>query len=68
MEIDEQKRKIADLEKELKNANNHIQFLTQISEDRARRIQMLESQLKKEDLEPESPNGKLPQIKKGMSP
>ncbi len=42
MEIDEQKRKIADLEKELKNANNHIQFLTQISEDRGRRIQMLE--------------------------
>jgi len=65
MEIDEQKRKIADLEKELKNANQHIQFLTQISEDRARRIQMLESQLKKEDLDPDSPNAKLPHIKKG---
>lgn len=43
MEIDEQKRKISVLEKELKNANQHIQFLTQISEDRASRIQMLES-------------------------
>ena len=42
MEIDEQKRKITDIEKELKNANQHIQFLTQMNEERAKRIQMLE--------------------------
>lgn len=47
MEIDEQKRKITDIEKELKNANQHIQFLTQMNEERAKRIQMLEMQLRK---------------------
>ena len=28
LEIDDQKKKIHELEKELKNANNHIQYIT----------------------------------------
>ena len=60
MEIDEHKRRILDLEKELRSANQHIQFLTQISEEQARRIALLESQ-SQTSLE-DSP--KLPLIKK----
>jgi kinesin family protein 4/21/27 len=38
MEIDDQKKKIDTLEKELRSANHHIEFLTQMNEDRAKRI------------------------------
>jgi len=34
------------LEKELKNANNHIQYITQINDERGRRIGVLEAALK----------------------
>lgn len=43
--INEQRKKISDLEKELRNANHHIQFLTQLNEDKQKYIDDLETKL-----------------------
>ena len=75
LEIDDQKKKIHELEKELKNANNHIQYITQMNDDRGRRIGVLEAALKalgknveeiysQSDLNIDQSASKLPMIKK----
>eukprot|EP00347_Sterkiella_histriomuscorum_P001469 403371916 len=45
IEINEYKKKIYDLEKELRNANDHIQYITQLNDDKQRKISTLETQL-----------------------
>ena len=46
MEINDQKKKIFELEKELRSANEHIQFITQMNDEKSLRIMQLEHQLR----------------------
>ena len=47
VQLQQTKNKIQDLEKELRQANEHVQFLTQMNDEKDQKIKYLESQNRK---------------------
>lgn len=47
LQLDETKRKVRDLEGELRQANDHIQFLTQINLERSNQVEYLENKIRR---------------------
>ena len=60
--MQEQKRKITDLEKELKNANMHIQNLSLLNNDKDNIIEKLNKKLQKQTQIAEQANAKLAKL------
>ena len=47
LQLNEAKKKISDLERELRSANDHIQFLTQLDQEKQNQVEYLEGKVKR---------------------